>query len=68
MTETTLKRRGPKPGNKRMAPIYPDKVKTIVRMREEQGLTYAAIAKVVGGTRMGACNQYHRWKDWARVQ
>ena len=61
------KRRGPLPGAVRKSPIFPEKVKIIVRMRDS-GATFDAIAKVVGGTRMGSYLMYRRWHEWARNQ
>lgn len=54
-------------GHFRAAPIFAEKVKLIVRMRDS-GSTYEAIAKIVGGTRMGACSAYKRWREWGQQQ
>jgi hypothetical protein len=66
--EKTPKRRGPKPGlNRREYPIFADRVKAIVYMRDK-GITFTQIAQLIGGTRMGVCLQFHRWKHWVRAQ
>lgn len=63
MAKKTGKKRGPPPGILRDAPIYPEKVLAVVRMRLERK-TFAEIADAIGGTRMNACNTYKRWKHW----
>ena len=68
MTEVLFKKRGPLPGSFREEPIFRDKVLEIIRLREMEDMTYSEIADRVGGTRMGMCSSYHRWKAWGREQ
>lgn len=64
--KTVKRQRGRPAGNFRDAPYFPEKAKIIVRMRDN-GASYTEIATVVGGSRMGCCSTYHRWREWARA-
>jgi hypothetical protein len=60
-------RRGPPAGGAR-SPANPRKVLDIVRLKDDQALTFDAIALQVGGTRMNCCALYNRWVRWARAR
>lgn len=62
---TTKRKRGPAPGTPR-SPANPGRVTKIVRLRDEERLTFTAIAARIGGTRMNCCALYNRWHGWVR--
>ena len=61
------KRRGIPPGTLKTAPLFPEKIKTIVKMRDS-GVKLREIAKIMGMTSAGARHLYLRWATWAREQ
>jgi hypothetical protein len=60
--------RGPHSGQVATEPMSPKRVREIVRLREDEKLTFDEIAKRLGGTRMNACTLYNRWRDWAHQE
>lgn len=62
------KKRGPKGARGR--PVNPDRIRKIVKLRDEKGLSFLEIAKKLGDdppmTEQAIYFAYTRWADWAR--
>lgn len=65
---TAPKKRGPKGARGR--PVNPDRIRKIVKLRDEKGLSFLEIAQKLGDdppmTEQAIYFAYTRWADWAR--
>lgn len=66
--KTGLKKRGPKGARGR--PVNPERIRKIVKMRDEQNLSFSKIAQKLGDdppmTEQAIYFAYTRWGDWIR--
>jgi hypothetical protein len=61
------RRRGPLPGILREEPLFPARVKKIIKMRQS-GLTLREIARALDITPAGVNHIIKRWSVWAEGQ
>jgi predicted DNA-binding protein (UPF0251 family) len=61
-------KRGRQKGCLNKAPLDPDKVLEIVRLREIDKLNWRQIGTKLGVSRQGPFLLYKRWRDWAQEQ
>lgn len=72
MTTTKLhtvpKKRGPKGARGR--PVNPERIRKIVKLREEKGMSFSQIAQKLGDdpplTEQAIYIAYTKWADWSR--
>ena len=66
------KRRGPIPGATKTAPVYPDRVRRIVILRDIHKMTFDQISEALSTerpiTKMGVWMAYDKWRDWAYTE
>lgn len=70
--EIVKKRPGRPPGGAKTAPLYPDKVRRIVELRDVHGMTYDQISEVLSKdepiTWMAVWQSYKKWRKWVYAE
>jgi hypothetical protein len=66
------KKRGPLPGGRKTAPVFPERVRRIVELRDVHGMTFDAISETLSTeraiTKMGVCLAYNKWRSWVYAE